>query len=145
MLKCQITKRFYANKRIMLFLWSRPTTDSFEPRHDKTNKMSAPSEDSDQPGHLPSLIRVFAVCMKKAWILGYPLSAQRRLWSDWADAKADLSLRWAHNHFVGFVMSWLFFFYITNSIFVFLWICVSVTFIFKTFLFQLLVIAGLNL
>ena len=28
-------------------------------------------------------------------------------WSDWADAQADLSLRWAHNHFVGFHMSWL--------------------------------------
>ena len=32
------------------------------PPHDKTNKMTfVPSEDSDQPGHLPSLIRVFAV------------------------------------------------------------------------------------
>ena len=30
---------------------------------------------------------------------------QRRLWSDWADAQADLSLRWAHSHIVGFVMS----------------------------------------
>ena len=31
--------------------------------HDRTNKKAcAPSEDSDQPGHLPSLIRVFAVC-----------------------------------------------------------------------------------
>ena len=39
----------------------------FEPPHDKTNKMTcAPSEDSDQPGHSPSLIRVFAVRMKKA-------------------------------------------------------------------------------
>ena len=64
----------------------------------------APSEDSDQPGHPPSLIRVFAVCMKKAWALGYPLSAQWRLWSDWADAQADLSPRWAHSHFVDFVM-----------------------------------------
>ena len=36
---------------------------------------SAPSEDSDQPGHPPSLIRVFAVRMKKAWVLSYPLSA----------------------------------------------------------------------
>ena len=63
----------------------------------------APSEDSDQPGHLPSLIRVFAVHMKKPWVLSYPLSAQQRLWSDWADAQADLSLRWAHSHFVGFV------------------------------------------
>ena len=33
-----------------------------ERQHDKTNKMTcAPSEDSDQPGLLPSLIRVFAV------------------------------------------------------------------------------------
>ena len=45
----------------------------------------ASSEDSDQPGHPPSLIRVFAVRMKKPWGLSYPLSAQRRLWSDWAD------------------------------------------------------------
>ena len=34
----------------------------YEPPHDKTNKIAcAPSEDSDQPGHPPSLIRVFAV------------------------------------------------------------------------------------
>ena len=64
----------------------------------------APSEDSDQPGHPPSLISVFAVRMKKAWVLSYPMSAQRRLWSDWADAQAVLSLRWAHSHCVGFVM-----------------------------------------
>ena len=43
--------------------------------------------------------------MKKVWVLSYPLRAQQRLWSDWADAQADLSLRWAHSHFVGFVMS----------------------------------------
>ena len=65
----------------------------------------APSEDSDQPGHQSSLIKVFAVRMKKPWVLSYPLSAQRRLWSDWADAQADLRLRWAHTFFVGFVMS----------------------------------------
>ena len=50
--------------------------------------------------------------LKKAWVLSDPLSAQRRLWSDWAssdwaDAQSDLSLRWAHTHFVGFVMSFL--------------------------------------
>ena len=38
-----------------------------------------PSEDLDQPGHLPSLISVFAVRMKKDWVLNHPLSAQRRL------------------------------------------------------------------
>ena len=68
-----------------------------ETPHDKSNKMAcAPSVDSDQPGHPPSLIRVFAVRMKKALVLSYRLSAQQRLWSDWADAQADLSLRWAH-------------------------------------------------
>ena len=73
---------------------------------DKTNCGCAPSEDSDQPGHPPSLIRVFAVHMKKTWVLSYLLSTQQRLWSDW-DAQADLTLRWAHSHFVGFVMRWL--------------------------------------
>ena len=49
----------------------------FEPAHDKTNKMTcAPSEDSNQPGHPPSLIRVFVVRMKKIWVLSYALSAQ---------------------------------------------------------------------
>ena len=34
-----------------------------DPLHDKTNRMTyASSEDSDQPGHLPGPIRVFAVC-----------------------------------------------------------------------------------
>ena len=35
-----------------------------------------PSNDSDLPGHPPSLIRVFAVRMKEAWVLSYQLSAQ---------------------------------------------------------------------
>ena len=52
-----------------------------EPRHDKTNKMtvspaktqiSLASAQSDQ-----------SLCWP--WVLSYPLSAQRRLWSDWAD------------------------------------------------------------
>ena len=38
-----------------------------------------PSEESDQPGHPPSLIRDFAVRMKKHWVLSYPLSALWRL------------------------------------------------------------------
>ena len=55
-----------------------------KPAHDKTNTMTcAPNEDSDQPGHPPSLIEVFAVRMKKAWFLSYLLIAQRRLRSDW--------------------------------------------------------------
>ena len=79
---------------------SHQTFKTYESPHDKTNKLAcAPSEDSDQPGHPPSLIRVFIVRMKKAWVLSYPLSAQRRHWSDWADAQVDLSLCWAHMPF----------------------------------------------
>ena len=61
----------------------------------------APSEESDQPGHPPSLIRVFAIRLKKTWILSYPLSAQRRLWSDWADAPIWVFVG-RTCHFVGF-------------------------------------------
>ena len=62
----------------------------------------APSEDSDQPENLHSLIRVFVICMKKHCVLSYPLRALRRFWSDWADGQADLSLRWAHISFCWF-------------------------------------------
>ena len=51
-----------------------------EPQHDKTNKMiCAPSDDSDQPGHPPILIRVFAV--RSMGRLGPKVSScgQRRL------------------------------------------------------------------
>ena len=38
----------------------------YELEHNKTNKMiCAPSNDLDQFGHLPSLIRAFAVRLKK--------------------------------------------------------------------------------
>ena len=77
------------------------TTLATEPRHDKTNKMSVRPAKTDPP----SLIKVFAVRMKKAWVLSYPLSAQWRHWSDWADTQADLSLRWVQSNFVSFVMS----------------------------------------
>ena len=55
---------------------------------------SAPSEDSDQPGHTPSPIRVFAVRMKKAWVLSYPGRMPRLIWV--------LARRTCH--FVDFVM-----------------------------------------
>ena len=45
---------------------------------------------------------VFAVRMKKAWVLSYPLSAQWRLRADWADAQSDLSLHWIYMPFCRF-------------------------------------------
>ena len=41
-------------------------------------------------------------------------------WSGWADAQADLSLRWTHTHFVGFATSWL--------TFILFWYCKSLYF-----------------
>ena len=96
-----VVKSLITCKSPKLGLWGK----QIELPHDKTSKIACvPSEDSDQPGHPPILIRVIAVHMKKAWVLSYPFSAQWRLWSDWADAQADLSLCWAHSHFVGFIM-----------------------------------------
>ena len=69
----------------------------YEPLHDKTNKITcAPGEYTNQPGHPPGLISVFGQRIKKHWGLRNPLSDERRLWSEWADVQADLSLRWAH-------------------------------------------------
>ena len=48
---------------------------TYQPVHDKTIKMTC----TQRPGYPPSLTRVFAVRIKKAWVLGYPLSAQQRL------------------------------------------------------------------
>ena len=80
----------------------RIVTKPYELRHDKTNKMSV------CPAKTPiSCLRW--VGMKKPWVLSYPLSAQRGLWLDWADAQADLSLCWAHSfcwfyHFVAHIV-----------------------------------------
>ena len=79
-----------------------PLLLTMSPRMTKPTKWHVHPAETEH-GHLPSLIRIFAVCMKKPWVLSYPLSARQRLWSDWVDAQADLSLRWAHTHFVGFV------------------------------------------
>ena len=64
----------------------------YEPQNDKTNKMTcAPSKDSDQPGHSPSLISLH--CPHEETLDPQPLLfAQRRLWSNCADAQAGLSL-----------------------------------------------------
>ena len=71
---------------------------TFEPEHDKTNKMTrARREDSGQSGHPHSLIRVIVRCMGSYNDLNSV--GQRRLWPDWADAQADLSLRFADMSF----------------------------------------------
>ena len=39
---------------------------------------------------------------RNIFVLSCPLSTLQRLWSDWADAQADLSLRWAQRSFCWF-------------------------------------------
>ena len=66
----------------------------------------APSQDSDLPRHPPSLIKSLR-CALKGYLRTQTFFMQTaRLWLDWVDAQADLSLHWAHTHLVGFVMSW---------------------------------------
>ena len=77
-----------------------------KPRHDKTNKMSGPAKTQISLG-IPlvwseSSLSAQWVAKDRRFLL-----AHSEDWSDWADAQADLSLCWAHAHFVGFVMSWL--------------------------------------
>ena len=64
----------------------------------------APSEDSAQPWHPPSLIRVFTARLKKPWILGYPLRANED--ADQTGWIPRLICVFAVRtcHFVGFVM-----------------------------------------
>ena len=57
-----VTRVITIPRRQMSRLMTKPTV----------KMVCAPSDDSDQPGHPPSLIRVFAVRMKKDWVLSYP-------------------------------------------------------------------------
>ena len=70
----------------------------------------APSEDSDQPG-IRSVWSESSRCTQLVAKDPRFLQADSEDWSVWADAQADLSLRWTHSHFVGFVMSRLIFSY----------------------------------
>ena len=57
---------------------------------------------TDQTGHLPNLLRIFAMHSMGSQGLKVFSARHRRLWSDWADTQADLSLCWAHTSFCWF-------------------------------------------
>ena len=76
---------------------------TYEPHRDKTNEMAcAPSEDSDQPGHPPSLIRVFTVRLMGTVAKDHSFLQADSEDSDQISSQADLSLRWAHMPFCWF-------------------------------------------
>ena len=60
------------------------------------HKVSHNSRKPAHPAHQRCVVGVFAVHMKKLCILGYAKYAQRRFWSDCANAQSDLNLRWAY-------------------------------------------------
>ena len=83
--------------RAMTLVWINYLT---EPRHDKTNKVTVrPAKAQISLGIRP-VWSVFAVRMKTPWVLSYPLSAQRRLWSDWAHSQFVLSCRGSINELI---------------------------------------------
>ena len=59
---------------------------SFEPQYEKKKKWCAPNNDSDQPGHLPSLISLCCVLngLLDSQSLKVSSGDQRTLWADWA-------------------------------------------------------------
>ena len=79
-----------------------------EPQHDKPNKMiCVPSEDSDQPGHQPSLIRVFTCAQ---WEAKDPRLLQED--SEDYDQTGQMPrliqvFAGRTGHFVGFALLWL--------------------------------------
>ena len=64
--------------------------------YDQFERTYAPSEDSDQTAHSRSLIRIFTGRILDSEGCKVSSCCQRRLWSDCADAQADLILCWAH-------------------------------------------------
>ena len=63
----------------------------YEPAHKKTyNKTCATNEDSDQPVHPHSLIRVFADRMCLLQPPGYPKRDKQETLPNWIDVQADL-------------------------------------------------------
>ena len=73
-----------------------------EPPHDKTNKMTcAPAKTQISLGIHPvwseSLLCAQLVAKDTSFV-----HADREDWSDWADAKSDLSIGWAHRSFCWF-------------------------------------------
>ena len=94
-------------KMAVLMLYIQFIILKYKPQHDKTNKMSVHPPKIQISLGISPVWSEFTLCAQ--WVAKEPrfLHADSEDWSDWADAQADLSLRWMHSHIVGFVMKWL--------------------------------------
>ena len=88
----------------------------YEPPRDKTsNVVVRPAKTQNSLGIRP----VWSESLLSAWRKLGSLATHwvhSEDWSDWADAQADQTLRWAHTHFVGFVTRRLLFSYKQKSL-----------------------------
>ena len=120
---CSLTKWPYTRgsfrQRATFLGPGRIAASLIEPPHDKNNKMMVrPAKTrNNRPVRSESLL-----CSQWVAVPKYPrfFHAYSEDWSDWADAQADLSLRWAHSPFVGFVMRRLIIVHFLISVFTFL-------------------------
>ena len=83
-------------------LWFAPC--QLSPRLTKPTKCSVRSAKTQIRLGIRPDWPVFSVRMKKPWVLSYPLSAQRRLWSAWWMSRLIWVFAGRTGHFVGFVM-----------------------------------------
>ena len=82
--------------------WNIGRSSKFESPHGKTIKMDVSPAKTHISLGIRRLIRVFTVRSMDGCGPNLYSSRQRRLWSDWADAKDSLSLLWAHMLFCWF-------------------------------------------
>ena len=74
-----------------------------EPAHDKTyNNTCATREHSDQPVHMYSLLRIFALRMSLPQPLCYPKRDELEPFLYCLDVQAGLSLCWSHKSYCSF-------------------------------------------
>ena len=82
-----------------MFLWILEgiKLNNFKSAHNKAYNMTcATSEDSDQPAHSRSLIRVFADRMCHLQPPVYPKTDKREPLSCWVNVQADPNFCWSH-------------------------------------------------
>ena len=116
-LLCALCQTFFRQTtmiRLGEFCWSKlfchaPAHIMYEPPHDKSAKWHVyPAKTQISLGIHP-VWSESSLCAQ--WVAKDPkflhADSKSEDWSDLADAQADLSLHWAHSHFVGFVMRWL--------------------------------------
>ena len=89
----------------------------YEPRHDKTNKVTVhPAKTQISLGIRPVWSESSLSAWRKAVSLATHWAHSEDSDQTGTDAQADLSLRWAHTQFVGYVMSRLIFLYFIEGL-----------------------------